>query len=119
MLPEEPIERASMSEPNYEQKVRDAWERVHVEEDYGFHLWLGCPSCSSGPEAAAYFSLKTESPWQAAWEFTEQRQEEVRQIEEEIVWVASIKDYLDSIPKRARIVRHLQAIRDDLRRGMK
>lgn len=57
--------------------------------------------------------------WAAARAFTEQRIREVREIEEEIAWVNGVQETVTTIMERIRIAKRLEAIRDNLKRGMK
>ena len=59
-----------------------------------------------------------------AYAFTLAREEEIRQVEEEIAWIANMGFYLredapQAISIRGRILERLQAALNELRRGMK
>lgn len=56
--------------------------------------------------------------WLAAYQFTLEHQEKVRQIEREIKWMKSALSY-QSYSCRESILARLEAIRDELRRGVK
>ena len=68
----------AMTDAEREQRVRAYWERVERPEGVGgaVHVWI--------PEHAMFES------WQAADEFTEQRQEEIRQLRSQIAHVDDI-----------------------------
>ncbi len=120
-----------------EKLVRETWQLVHrCDGSYWYypegtvliqpqnHKWLEFPD------------------WQAAAEFTRERLEEVRQVEREIEWeTARLEAELDGVKESikgpfsfaaagaarhtvrlaeiARIIRRLESIRDDLKKGMK
>ena len=63
--------------------VKQHWDGVRLDRDFGFHFWLG-----SSRDASYLFSKEQDDvtvAWAEAAEFTRQRLEEIRQVEEEIV----------------------------------
>ena len=122
---------------DHEAYVRAAWKLVSLEEDYGWHFHLG-----DGPEDQRVYlfveeELNRASAWLAAYGFTVQRQEEIRQIDAEIEWVTECSiispkmeqlyrdrawefsaEYLKRIETSKRVLVRLRSIRAELTRGM-
>jgi len=57
--------------------------------------------------------------WQAAAEFTSQREEEIRLVEEEIAWISDGMAVIEYMPIAQRILTRLQEILADKKRGLK
>jgi hypothetical protein len=122
---------------DHEAVVRGAWKLVSLEEDYGWHFHFG-----DGPEdQRVYLFVEEErgraAAWLAVYEFTVQRQEEIRQIDAEIEWVTECSiispkmeqlyrdkawefsaEYLKRRETAKRVLSRLQSIRAELQRGM-
>lgn len=95
-----------------EKLVRETWKSCHAEHPI-HDIWIAGVSRWFGT-------------WQAAADFTRQRLKEIEEVEIEIenlvadVSVAmSVGDYRDEIPIYERTIHRLEAIRDQLKSGMK
>lgn len=121
-----------MSEPNYEQMVREAWEEAANLEDHSVcckgteTLWA--VSIGNDEITRQVWAATPEAAWREAWEFTESRLEEVRRVEEEIKEISADVAVFDKASLRgpapeaaiySRTLQRLQAIRDGLKRGLK
>jgi len=98
-----------------EQLVRSVWINPLVICNAGgaFYVWLPCEYFTP------IFDTKAEA-WHAAAEFTRNRQEQVRQVEEEIALQRSFEPAVSlSRATLDRTLRRLEAIRADLTPGMK
>ena len=129
-----------------EKFVREHWDRVRLDRDFGFHLWLG--SSRGAPYLFSRDQDDVTVAWSEAAEFTRQRLEEIRQVEEEIgfleslapdltaetfgranLWVDSdgdeafapswVKDCAVDQCRRNRILAREQAALSELKKGMK
>jgi hypothetical protein len=95
-----------------EQRVREVWEPEHI-----WSLSRGFPADEL---------LWEEDRWAAAWQFTEARLENIRQLREEMMLMNEEIDYYEAIsdtPENSqplhRILARLKTILDKLQRGMK
>ena len=100
-----------------EEVVRAAWDKVRVEQDFGFHFWF------SGRNAL-YLFVEEQNSWPIAWsearKLTEANAEKIRQVREEIseLWVI-IDTTAEGVAKQAfiRTEKRLQSVLDDLLKG--
>lgn len=118
-----------------ERYVRERWDWLRVfdagyfsERDNLDRFGVYLPSPLGGGRYAGFHPTEAEA-WSAARAVTEQREEEILQVDEDIAWVKKQKmgcsprheletaSEVYSIPRR--ILARLKSIRADLKRGMK
>jgi hypothetical protein len=124
-----------------EQFVREHWERIdahdwvnHINGDTGFLIAIE-PSCEDGSIGIGMEFHEEAKPksqaWSAAAEFTRDRLEEIRQLEEEIAMVRGDRDdmlrhinfheleWIVECARWSRILARLESALEDLKKGMK
>lgn len=122
---------------DYEAVVRGVWETYQWKAASG-QFYVDLLYTGNAQHGAFTFPGDTETAaWQAAYEWTLQRQEEIRQIDAEIEWVTECSiispkmeqlyrdrawefsaEYLKRIETSKRVLVRLQSIRAELTRGM-
>ena len=106
-----------------EEYVRARWE-VHTAFPNGngkYYLALAPDKCLDG-EFDGQFDTEAEA-WSAARAFTENREREIAEVEEEIALIANLGSHVKqeafAVDIRKRILSREQAVLAELRRGMK
>jgi len=99
-----------------EEYVRSKWRNCATKRDE-HNRWL---MFTNNAMYRAVFADSLEKLWAAAAEFTRERLEQIRQLEEEIAWLSDGIDVTgDDEPIGERILAREQAALADLKRGMK
>ncbi len=104
-----------------EEYVRSKWEKVKDRETFvaGHGHVVTLPVIWKDSMSAGYFRSK-EIAWAAAAEFTREREEQIRHVEEEIALLEGWKHLVEvKNPAALRILGREQAALAELKRGMK
>lgn len=106
-----------------EEYVRSKWEKVDSRETYvaGHGYCVSLPVLWHEAMTTGYFKTEAEA-WSASRTFTEQREREIAEVDEEIAFLDDEKrvwpkHYNCDAPKRT--LSRLQSIRAELTKGMK
>jgi hypothetical protein len=105
-----------------EEFVRQHWEGARCRKEERFHPWNGFEIVVSDRYCALAVRGSEAEAWSAAAEFTRKRQEQIRQVEEEIRFVESFSCVATNMADEAARLRtrdRLKAALADLKRGMK
>ena len=102
-----------------EQYVKERYERVAIGggEEFGWRVSI-IDSSERGPLYTDFYGPALNTCWQQARAFTEAREREIAEVEEEINWLmgARVHKYEIAIPQR--ILKSREAVLADLLRGM-
>ena len=98
-----------------------------TDEEYVRARWEDSVAFTMGPNpwtlrlpCGKYFDGTIDECWSGARAFTEQREREIADVEEEIAWLSDGMDCSDPDDEVGhRILARLQAVLSELRRGMK